>query len=246
MHWRARQTGIDFNSAISAVNKHGLILVYPIANREKPISLWSHFFPQSKMRWVWDENGDNRVVHLWDLRERISRSNRVVYSKWYQGRATFLSREVFTALLGLFHEGDPSHPKLSRGARDLLDHLSDNSPQTTKVLKKHAKKGLGWQNREYEAAMKELWLKFLIIGCGEVDDGAFPSLNVGATELMFEDLWSQAHGKDTAGWQKLFKKYLPEGSPWFKNYQRISVKPKQKAKKAGKSTLYYKDLVTKR
>jgi hypothetical protein len=37
--------------------------------------------------------------------------------------------------------------------------------------------------------MKFLWTRLLIVGVGEVDDGAFPSLAVGATELVFEDLW---------------------------------------------------------
>lgn len=38
--------------------------------------------------------------------------------------------------------------------------------------------------------MKQLWARLLIVGFGEVDDGAFPSLAVAATELMFEDSWN--------------------------------------------------------
>jgi len=33
----------------------------------------------------------------------------------------------------------------------------------------------------------------LIVGTGEVPDGAFPSLAVGATELLFEDVWNARH-----------------------------------------------------
>jgi hypothetical protein len=50
------------------------------------------------------------------------------------------------------------------------------------------------RGKEQEAlfthAMKALWSRLLIVGTGEVPDGAFPSLAVGATELLFEDAWS--------------------------------------------------------
>jgi hypothetical protein len=38
--------------------------------------------------------------------------------------------------------------------------------------------------------MKALWSRLLVVGIGEVPDGAFPSLAVAATELMFEDAWN--------------------------------------------------------
>jgi hypothetical protein len=40
--------------------------------------------------------------------------------------------------------------------------------------------------------MKELWSRLLIVGFGEVDEGAFPSLAVGATRLLFEPLYEEA------------------------------------------------------
>ena len=48
--------------------------------------------------------------------------------------------------------------------------------------------------------MRELWERLLIVGVGEVDDGAFPSLAVGATEVLFEELWEQAleHSEEDA------------------------------------------------
>ncbi len=51
--------------------------------------------------------------------------------------------------------------------------------------------------------MKELWSRLLIMGVGEVDDGAFPSLNMSATRLRFEDLWpggaaAEAHRAEDA------------------------------------------------
>ena len=44
----------------------------------------------------------------------------------------------------------------------------------------------------YQRALKELWTRLLIVAYGEVDEGAFPSLAIGATRLIFEDLWNEA------------------------------------------------------
>ncbi|HMN67936.1 MAG TPA: hypothetical protein PKC28_05290, partial [Bdellovibrionales bacterium] len=74
--------------AIKAIDKKGALLVYPLNNKKEPASIWSELFPRTKMRWEWDAGSDNRVAELWYLREELSRSRKVVYVKWYQGRAT--------------------------------------------------------------------------------------------------------------------------------------------------------------
>ena len=86
-------------TAVSKINARGALLVFPINNKKEPASLWSEFYPKSKMRWEWDSDGDDRVGDLWALMKKLSDSREVVYSKWYQGRATFFSRKLFTALL---------------------------------------------------------------------------------------------------------------------------------------------------
>lgn len=183
--------------AIKAIERHGILLVYPIQNTKEPASLWTVAYPRSEMRWEWDDAGDNRVAELWHLREELSRSREVVYAKWYQGRATFFSRAVFTALRAHFR----AHPlPLGRDAREILEILRESSPQSTKYLKRAS----GLQGRllesTYERALKELWRQLLIVGFGEIDEGAFPSLAVGATSLLFEDLEEDARalGADEA------------------------------------------------
>ena len=69
-------------SAVVKINKNGILLVFPVNNQKQPISLWSEFFPRSKMRWEWDELGDNRVGQLWSLMKKLSDCGEVVYSKW--------------------------------------------------------------------------------------------------------------------------------------------------------------------
>src|SRR6476659_3749059 len=88
-------------SAISKINKKGILLVFPINNRKEPQSLWSEFYPRKKMRWEWDNSGDDSVAEMWGLMKRLSENREVVYSKWYQGRATFFSQELFAAMLRL-------------------------------------------------------------------------------------------------------------------------------------------------
>lgn len=176
------------NRAISFIQESGILLVYPINNRKDPDSLWSKFYPRSKMKWEWDDDGDNRVASLWILRTELSLCKQVVYTKWFQGRATFFSRELFTALLRIL----ALEPILSRQAEEILQFLVEDSPLSTKEIKMAA--DLRGRSLEpvYNKAMKELWSQMLIVGYGEKDDGAFPSLAVGATSALFEELWKEA------------------------------------------------------
>jgi hypothetical protein len=178
-----------FDRAVAAIETRGILLVYPLANRAEPRSLWSELHPRTPMRWAWDSEADGRVAAMWKLREELARSLSVVYAKWFRGRATFFSRTVFRALLASLAKGGDLRAGLSRPARELLELLEDDSPQSTKQLR--ANSGLQGRVNEgpYTRAMKELWSRLLVVGVGEVDDGAFPSLAMSATATRFEDLW---------------------------------------------------------
>lgn len=213
--------------AIQKINTHGMLLVFPILNARDPRSLWYEFHPRTKMRWEWNENGDDKVGEMWALMKKLSSNKQVVYSKWYQGRATFFSRELFTAMLGLLLNAGDIKAGLSRPAKNLLDILESDSPLSTKQLKKMAQ--LQGKDNEaiYNRALKDLFAKQLIIAFGEVDDGAFPSLAVGATRLLFEDLWSDAKRISTTDAQHTVHKYLPDKSKrrlyFDKTLNKISI-----------------------
>jgi hypothetical protein len=216
-----RQKGrVRTPQAVAAIEKHGALLVYPIDNRKEPLSLWSVFHPRTPMRWEWDEDGDDRVSRLWHLRAELSASSKVVYAKWFRGRATFFSREVFTALLAAFG----ARPALGREARELLEALALDSPLSTKQLKRAT--GLTGRLMEptYERAMKELWQRFLIVGYGEVDDGAFPSLAVGSAQVLFEDLHEAARAlRPEEAWAFLEAKLA--GTPFLKQAEKLRSSP---------------------
>jgi hypothetical protein len=173
---------------IKAIEEHGCLLVYPLDNRKEPMSIWSALYPRTQMRWEWDQDGDNRVAELWVLREELSRSREVIYSKWFRGRATFFSKEVFIHLLAFLGSAQ-NKIDLGPASQEALDLLLMDSPQSTPVLKEN----LGLRGRllegQYNRALKPLWNYLFLVGYGEVADSSFPSLNIAASATMFEEQW---------------------------------------------------------
>lgn len=165
------------------------MLVYPIANRPDPPSLWSDLYENAPMDWAWDEDADPRVADLWHLRRELAETQDVAYGKWFRGRATFFALPVFQAMLGRLSKAGDLEGGLPYEAREILDILRERSPLSTKELRAASDLRGKAQERIYMRAMKALWTRLLIVGTGEVDDGAFPSLAVAATELVFEDLF---------------------------------------------------------
>jgi hypothetical protein len=180
---------VKIERGLSIVDRLGICLVYPIDNRPEFPSLWSAIHPRRAMRWTWDEDADPRVAEVWHLRERLAASGDVAYAKWFRGRATLFSLPVFHALLGRIASAGELLGGMSHESTELLERLRELSPLSSKQLR--ADVGLRGKpfERLFTRAMKTLWTRLLIVGTGEVPDGAFPSLAVAATEMMFEDTW---------------------------------------------------------
>lgn len=177
----------------AVIDKLGICLVYPINNKPEPPSLWSEIHPRTKMEWSWDADADPRVAEMWHLREKLAQSSEVAYAKWFRGRATFFSLPVFHALLGrISKEGNPLLG-LPHESQEILERLREISPRSSKELRAE----VGLTGKAFESlfthALKALWQRLLLVGTGEIPDGAFPSLAVAATEMMFEDLWNARH-----------------------------------------------------
>lgn len=204
-----------FKKSVSAIEKKGVLLVYPHQNRPEPPSLWKELFPRSKMDWAWDGDADSRVAKLWILREELSRSGEVIYSKWYSGRATFFSKKDFVDLLAI-RKPWVIDQNLKGEALEIYQALEESSPQSTKEIKK----AVGLQGKFFEStysrAMKKLFEAGLIVGWGEVNEGAFPSLACGATKVLFEPEWlfaqdvsyDEALARVESRWNQKFKSFL--------------------------------------
>lgn len=205
---------------INAVNEHGCLLVFPLDNRKDPKSIWSVLYPRTPMRWEWDSGGDNRVGELWMLRAELMDSREVVYSKWYQGRATYFSKKVFINLLAYFGTSQDRRP-VGPTSQEALDLLLMDSPQSTPLLKEN----LGLRGRlnesQYNRTLKPLWNYLYLVGFGEVEDSSFPSLNIGASATLFEELWleSQSIAPDAA--EKYLVKTLGEDNLFLKFARKL-------------------------
>lgn len=227
-------------SAVTAINRAGALLVFPIGNRKEPASLWSHFYPRSEMRWEWDEAGDDRVSRLWHLKTELSTTRQVVYTKWYQGRATYFSKPLFAAMLRSLNPEREIVHGLSANARKLLEALGAESPLSTKELKRVTDlRGKACEGA-YEKALKELWARLLIVAFGEVEDGAFPSLAVGSTRILFEDVWGAAFSMEPAEAASKVSEVLSRSSPFFRHYEkmreqrsRVEVPPQRGSGRSG-------------
>jgi len=206
--------------AVQRINDRGVLLVFPINNRPLPLSLWSEFFPGTRMVWDWNDDAAGAVHDMWGLMKRLSDCREVVYSKWYQGRATFFSRELFVAMLCLRCRQFDARRRLSSTARTLFEALDNNSPLSTKKLKQLTDLQGRLHEAEYSRAMKDLFSSLLIVGFGEVDDGAFPSLAVGATELLYDDLWRQGEKMSARKAQETLDRLMPPSSHFRRFFDR--------------------------
>lgn len=233
-----------YQNAVRTIDELGIALVYPIANRPEPPSLWSAMYPRSPMSWSWDGDADDRVVDLWHLRARLAESHDVAYGKWFKGRATFFSLPVFHALLGrIAQTGDPV-ADLPREAHEILALLRERSPLSTKEIRYEAGLRGKPHERAFNQAMKALWSRLLVVGVGEVEDGAFPSLAVGATELLFEDLWTSRHDVPVASREKL-DAALHRSKAFEKEHDRVLGELRAATRKkppSGKRVYAYEDL----
>jgi hypothetical protein len=212
---------MNAKSAIKAINENGILLVFPIDNRKDIPSLWASFYPRTKMRWEWDDSGDNRVAKLWHLREELSRSEEVIYAKWFRGRATFFSKDVFGAVLKLMNPEHRPELLLSREAQEILKALEMDSPLSTKQLKRSVDLQGRFNESTYTRAMKELWSRLLIVAFGEVDEGAFPSLAIGATRVLFEELFRKASSQDASQAFQILREKMPEHSPFVQYFTKL-------------------------
>src|SRR4051812_19707198 len=210
------------NDAVKRINDRGVLLVFPINNRPLPLSLWSEFFPKTRMVWDWNDDAAGPVHDMWGLMKHLSDCREVVYSKWYQGRATFFSRDLFAAVLCLQCRQFDVRRRLSPTARTLFEVLENNSPLSTRKLKELTDLQGRLHEAEYSRAMKELFSRFLIVGFGEVDDGAFPSLAVGATELLYDDLWREAEDIPVRKAQATLDRWMPQLSHFRRFFDKTA------------------------
>lgn len=214
---------LNKKEAVAAINKYGMLLVFPQNNKVDPHSLWSHFFPKKKMNWKWETADESGLTDLWNLKTELSTSKKVVYTKWYQDKATFISAELFCALFKVLNSDlrNESRRSLSKTSLCILNQLEADSPISSKELKKMVSKIEKRTDVSLDKAMKELWTRLLIVAYGEFKDGSFPSLGIAATETVFEDLWIEANKMSDKSAMTIIERYLPKELLFRKHLEKI-------------------------
>ncbi len=195
--------------------------MFPVKDKDDPPSLWQSLYPRSKMRWDWDETGDDRVVNLWHLMKELSVSGQVIYSKWYQNRATFFSKTVFQQMLTHFHNNFQIRKNLYPEAKTIYRILCEDSPVSTKEIKSAADLRGKMFESLYNRSMKQLFQRGLIVSYGEKDDGAFPSAMMGSTELLFEEIYRQATESREATNRHPFTESLKDSPALLRQLKKI-------------------------
>jgi len=221
---------MTLRTAVSHINRRGALLVFPLQNRKEPGSLWSEFYPRKKMVWNWNESSAQEVGELWRLMKELSVSKKVVYTKWYQNRATFFSKDLFQAMLAQIMVTGKIKQGLDFTSLDILETLENESPLSTKELKRACDLTGKINVTNYNVAMRELYRRMLIVGFGEKDDGVFPSAMMGATSLIFEDLWQGAKLMSPEASQSYISKKLGEDSLFKKKPRQDSFVQSAKPK----------------
>lgn len=212
-----------FSKAVQAINEHGALLVYPIKNKSEPLSVWSELFPKRPMSWSWDEDSDPRVAQVWLLKEELSRSRQVVYTKWFKQRATFFSNETFVHLKAYLRDLPLRRPE----SRQMLELLESDSPLSTKQVKAELDLQGKYFESTYAKAQRELFEKLEIVGFGEIEDSAFPSMALGASNLIFEELCQQSHSLTSEKALRYLQGIWEPENPFFLYAQKLkaNVKP---------------------
>lgn len=210
-----------YRKALAAIDEQHVLLVYPIENAREPRSLWHCLHPRSPMRWDWSEDADQRVVDLWHLKDDLCLERRVVYAKWFRGRATFFSRAIFVPILALLGATRAEVLRRNGTASRIYEELLDNSPQTPRRLRQAADLTGSHNRSDYERGLKLLWEQLVVVGTGEVDEGQFPALAIGATRHVFEDLWEEADGLAPRDAEERCRRLLPAESPFSRFLDRL-------------------------
>lgn len=206
---------------IHAINEKGCLLLYPIDNKKEPLSIWSELYPKKKMVWDWNEDGGEEIAKLWHLKTELATSSEVVYLKWYSNRAIFMSKEFFTHLLAYF---DTRNIIVHGQSAEALEILQADSPQSTKTLKEAMGLRGKFNESTYNKALRPLWDKLQIVAYGETDDGSFPSLNMAASELVFEPEWNASQNISSAKAKEYLIKKLGEKNLFWKYIEKVKVK----------------------
>lgn len=182
------KTKLSLQTALETVEKYGCVAIFPekIKKKNSIVSLWEIYFPRTKMNWEWDEDADRRVVRLWWLKNEVAQTKKVLYGRFLSNRPVLVSKDKAREMMKVM-----IRPQLNALAREILNRLEDNSPQTKRMLARELR-AEGWEfsKSEIEKSLLSLQKGFWIVNLGdsEREKGPMPSTEYAALSLVFPEL----------------------------------------------------------
>ncbi|HMN67935.1 MAG TPA: hypothetical protein PKC28_05285, partial [Bdellovibrionales bacterium] len=123
--------------------------------------------------------------------------------------------DVFVAALAYLRSAQVA-AGLGPDSANILELLVSDSPLSTKQLKAAAELEGRSLESAYNRAMRPLWNHLLLVGFGEFEDSSFPSLGIGATQTLFEELWGEAEKLTPGQGERVLRSRLGDENPFMK------------------------------
>jgi len=171
-------------SCLEFIQREGVVSVFPAKGKRALPSLFRFLHPRSSFSWVWDENGDDKVVKLWWLKNEIAASKKVLYGRFFTNQPVFVAFARAKEL-----RAQVQRVPLGELDRYVLELLEQNSPQTLRMMKRQARlEGRDFLRSEWQKSLLKLQKQFLICSLGDStrESGPMPSTEYVALEHFFD------------------------------------------------------------
>lgn len=163
--------------ALSFINEVGFCFAFKSENSELPC-LWHAACGMRHPVMPRHTHHDPGISFVWEMKNVLPAEKKIYYGKLLRQRPMMVSLEYFPYFFTLSqrngHKGEYEKEfgggRLTRTARDIMEALSDSSPQTTKGLKLATGHHLRGERVKFDRAMAELQEKMFLVKVAELYD----------------------------------------------------------------------------
>jgi hypothetical protein len=184
LKWPRVKTAAD---AVKFIDAAGYCLLFPVKEAALP-SLYFAMARHAPLEW------DAYAVKLWEWKDNFPRRRRAFYSKYFRGRATFISLKLLPHFLAMEGTGAVAGDhgrmyaagRISADAGAIWETLDAQGPLATLELRHACKMDSKAGNQRYKRAMLELSRALVVVHFGvEQETGAWASSRFELTARAF-------------------------------------------------------------
>jgi hypothetical protein len=163
--------------ALSFIDEVGFCFAFKSENSELPC-LWHATCGMRDPVMPRHTHHDPGISFVWEMKNILPAEGKIYYGKLLRQRPMMVSLEYFPSFFALSKrngqkkefEKEFSGGRLTRTARDIMEALTDSSPQTTKGLKLATGHHLRGERVRFDRAMAELQEKMFLVKVAELYD----------------------------------------------------------------------------